>query len=121
MQAVQNDRTYVGHYVKPHGVQIEARIEKYKIGLYNTLYAGGCLMPYYSSYASSLYTGSPFYRTRDDVYNRLEAYWYPFQNEKFDLKVSSVHHYDGDMFKKESPVRKQLRFRKNKKSSSNEI
>ena len=94
-------------------------------------------MPYYSSYASSLYTGSPFYRTRDDVYNRLEAYWYPFQNEKFDLKVSSVHHYDGgkwcsqqlitfrviidDMFKKESPVRKQLRFRKNKKSSSNEI
>ncbi len=138
LQAVQNDRTYVGHYVKPHGVQVEARVEKFKLGLYNTLYMGGCLMPYYESYASSLYTGSAFYRTRDDVYNRLEAYWHPFQNEKFDLKVSSVHHYDGvkwcsqqlitfrviidnDMFKKDSPVRKQLRWRKNRKSSPDKI
>ncbi len=137
LQSFQNDRTYVGHYVKPHGVQIEARIEKYKIGVYNTLFIGDCMMPYYSSYASSLYTGSAFYRTEEGLYNRLEAYWHPFQNEKFDLKVSTVHHFDGavwcsqqlitfnvliddDMFKKDSSVRKQLRLRRNKKALEGE-
>lgn len=133
LHSFQNDRTYVGHYVKPHGMQVEARIEKYKIGIYNTLFAGGSLMPYYDRYTSSLYTGSAFYRTRSDVYNRLEAYWHPFQNEKFDLKVSTVHHYDGmkwcsqqlitfnvmidsDMFRKDSSVRRELRLKRNKKA-----
>ncbi len=135
LQVAQNDRRREGEYVTPHGAQIEARIEKYRIGVYNTLYIGGCLMPYYDRYASGLYTGSVFYQTRDDVYNRLEAYWYPFQNEKFDLKISTVHHYDGctwnsqqlitfrviidnDMFKKDSSVRKQFRWRRNKKEQS---
>ena len=133
IHSFQNDRAYVGRYVKPHGLQVEARVEKYKIGLYNTLFVGNGMMPYYKAYGSSLYTGDAFYRTRDNVYNRLEAYWYPFQNEKFDLKVSTVHHFDGvkwnsqqlitfnvlidnDMFKKDSSVRKQLRLRRNKRA-----
>ena len=137
LQSFQNDRSNVGHYVKPHGVQIEARIEKYKIGVYNTLFIGDCMMPYYDRYASTLYTGSPFYRTEEGLYNRLEAYWHPFQNEKFDLKISTVHHFDGavwcsqqlitfnvlidnDMFKKDSSVRKQLRLRRNKKALEGE-
>ena len=106
----QNDRTYVGEYVKPGGAQIELRIEKYHFGIYNTLYLGKNLMPYYEGcvgwenmtpeevadldYGPGLYWGDPYYRT-SDVYNRLEIYWQPINNGKVNIKVASVHHYDG--------------------------
>jgi len=99
MQAFQNDRKYVGEYVSPHGVQIELRVEKWKFGVFNTAYIGKNLMPYYDApyfdYGHGLYFGEPFYRTNSNIYDRLELYWHPIRKESMNLRVASIHHYDG--------------------------
>ena len=80
INAFQNDRAYVGDYVTPGGVQIEAHVQKWNFGIHNTLYAGDNLQPYYVApapgldYGPGLYWGEPFYRT-DNIYDRLEIYW----------------------------------------------
>lgn len=94
LQSFQNDRYHVGKYVKPGGVQVELRVEKWNFGVYNTFYKGKNLMPYYKDYGAGLYMGETFYRS-DDFYNRLELYWHPIRKKNMDLKVTSVHHYDG--------------------------
>jgi hypothetical protein len=95
LQAFQNDRSNEGKYVKPAGVHIETQIEKYKFGILNTLFLGDCMMPYYERYGSGLYRGDPFYSTTNGKYNRLEMYWKPLRRKDMDLRISSVHHYDG--------------------------
>ncbi len=96
----QNDRSHVGKYVMPGGVQIEAHVQKWNFGIYNTLYVGDDLMPYFVApeenldYGPGLYWGEPFYRT-DNLYNRLEVYWQPIHTSLMSLRISSVHHYDG--------------------------
>ena len=91
----QNDRNFVGKYVTPGGAQIELTAQKWGLGVYNTTYIGKDLMPYYSSYGAGLYWGDSFYATRNGMYNRLELYWSPLRRRDMDLRVSSVHHYDG--------------------------
>lgn len=111
IQGLHKDRKIAEDYNMPGGVQVEVRVEKWNIGLYNTIYIGNNQMPYYSDYGSYLYLGNPYYRTNaksptinsvssklDGCYNRLEAYWHPYKGETFDLKVSSVHHYDGNVW-----------------------
>ena len=84
----------------PGGVQIEAHVQKWNFGIHNTFYAGDNLMPYYVApfdnldYGPGLYWGEPFYRT-DNIYDRLEIYWQPVRTSLMNLRVSSVHHYDG--------------------------
>ena len=100
IQAFQNDRVYVGDYVTPGGAQIELKAQMWKIGLFNTLYLGDNLMPYYVAdpsldYGPGLYWGEPFYRTDKGVYDRMEVYWEPFRTEQMKLRVATVHHYDG--------------------------
>ena len=96
----QNDRKYVGEYVTPHGFQLEIKAQKWKFGIFNTLYAGKNLMPYYMTdnpsldYGPGLYWGEPWYRT-NRIYDRHELYWQPLCNETMKLRVASVHHYDG--------------------------
>lgn len=103
INAFQNDRKYVNKYVTPGGAQIELRVEKWKFGIFNTLYIGKNLMPYYMTdipdldYGPGLYWGEPFYRT-SSIYNRAEIYWQAVRNSQFDLRISSVHHYDGDIW-----------------------
>lgn len=94
LQAMQNDRRYEGKYVRPGGAVIDITVEKYGFGIYNSLYLGKGIMPYYMYYGTGLYSGDPFYRT--DKYNRLEVYWQQFRKGDINLKVSSVHHYDGE-------------------------
>ena len=100
MQAFQNDRTFVGKYVSPSGLQLDVSLQKWRIGIDNTLYAGQNLMPYWEAparnydYGPGLYWGEPFYRT-DSIYNRMELYWQPHIGDRFFLRLSSVHHYDG--------------------------
>lgn len=94
LQAFQNDRKGDGEYVKPGGVQIELRAEKFHFGVFNTFYTGKNLMPYYQKYGGGLYMGETYYRTTS-IYNRLELYWNPIHKRGMDLKVSSIHHYDG--------------------------
>ena len=95
VQALQNDRENVDEYVTPNGFMAEAQLEWNGIGVYNTLYLGDNLMPYYSRFGGALYLGDQFFRTHHGVYNRLEIYWQPRLKDGLSLKVSSVHHYDG--------------------------
>ena len=75
-------------------------MQKWNFGIFNTLYAGKDLMPYYMAdpsldYGPGLYWGEPWYRTRHNIYDRLEIYWQPVHTEIMKLRVASVHHYDG--------------------------
>ncbi len=95
VQAFQNDRSNVGEYVKPGGAMIELWVGKWDLSLYNACYLGDDLMPYYGRYGNTLYYGEPFFRTENNVYNRLELSWNPVHRRDMNLYVSSVHHYDG--------------------------
>lgn len=95
LQSFQKDRSFADDYVKPKGAEINIRLEKCKFGIYNTLFVGNNMMPYFEKYNSSLYWGDSFYSTPHNVYNRAEIYWMPLRNKNFNLKVASVHHYDG--------------------------
>lgn len=113
VQGLHKDRLVDTEFKMQGGAQVELRAEKWNFGLYNTLYLGTDQMPYYDDYGSGLYFGDPYYRTEmatsssdanqgceiggDSryIYNRFEAYWHPYKGELFNLKVSSVHHYDG--------------------------
>lgn len=101
----QNDRISGEGYHTPGGFQCEVQIQKWGVGIYNTLYAGKNLQPLYGSvdaagsmYGDDLYSGSRFYSTEHGIYNRLEIYYepeIPKVSEKLKLRVASVHHYDG--------------------------
>ena len=102
LQSFQRDRLYVDRFVKPGGMQIELGVERWGFGIYNTLYLGAGLMPYYDSvvegqpaYGAELYPGDPFYRTTKNIYNRLEVYWRHRFPSGVMFKVASVQHYDG--------------------------
>lgn len=95
LQSFQNDRTHVGYYVSPKGGEINLRIEKFKFGIYNSLFFGDNMMPYFTRHGNSLYWGDPFYSTPHGIYNRLEVYWTPLRKKNFNLKIASIHHYDG--------------------------
>ena len=96
LQSFQNDRTNVGKYVTPKGAEISICIEKWNFGVYNSLFLGDNMMPYNQRFGSSLYWGDSFYSTTNNVYDRVELYWQPLKKKNFNLKVSSVHHFDGD-------------------------
>ncbi len=105
LQAYQNDRKYVGKFVKPGGTEIEFGGEYKSFGLRNIMYSGGNLMPYYDSpyendsgapYACGLYFGDTFYRTGGNrLYERFELYYEPLLVNGVRLRISSVHHFDG--------------------------
>jgi hypothetical protein len=95
LQSFQNDRSNEGKYIRPAGLHIRAQLEKGGVGVLHTLFRGDCMMPYYGRYGNELYQGDSFYATTNGEYHRLEIYWKPLQWRDADLKVSSVHHYDG--------------------------
>ena len=100
LNTFQNDRAYVGDYVTPGGLQVEANVQKWNFGIHNTLYVGDNLQPYYVApapgldYGPGVDWGEPFYRT-NNLYDRLEIYWQPINTNMMHLRISSVHHYDG--------------------------
>ena len=91
----QNDRGVENGASLPSGALLDLRLEKYGIGIYNSLYLGDNLLPYYATYGTALYTNDPYYQTNTGVYNRLELYWHAVRSRSLDLKISSIHHYDG--------------------------
>lgn len=112
LQALQNDRAHVGHYVFPGGAEVVMEVQKWNVGLKNDMFIGKNMMPYYNTvdnagykYGSLLYMGSPFYRVWDDardgvgLADRLEIYYAPkFGSPYLDLKVSAVFHFDGEKY-----------------------
>ena len=112
LQALQNDRAHIGHYVFPGGAEVVMEVQKWNVGVKNDMFIGTDLMPYYNTvdnagykYGSLLYMGSPFYRVWDDgrdgigLADRLEIYYAPkFGAPYLDLKVSAVFHFDGEKY-----------------------
>ncbi len=104
VQTFQNDRTYVGEYVKPGGMQLDLNLSYWRLGVSNNLYLGDNLFPYWhwpyedengTEYAYHLYYGDPYYKTSSGVYDRLELYWEPKIIDDVKVRISSIHHYDG--------------------------
>ncbi len=105
VQAYQNDRHHIGTPIMPGGYELEVSMRRNDIGLRDTFYKGEDLMPYWELpyedgaggiYGDNLYFGDPFYRVGEKgFYNRLELYWEPKLSEGLNLRISSVHHWDG--------------------------
>lgn len=98
----QRDRLKTKSVDTPNGFQFDFNIEKMRLGVYNSLYLGDNLMPYYNSsdssgntYNTSLYYGDRFYGTDSGVYNRTEFYWKPNISKKMDFKISFLLHHNG--------------------------
>lgn len=106
MKSYQNDRYHIGKPVLPGGYELELFMRRDGIGLRNTFYKGDDLMPYWNLpyedgvggiYGENLYFGDPFYRVGEKgFYNRLELFWEPKLKDGVNLRLSSVHHFDGD-------------------------
>lgn len=112
LQALQNDRANVGHYVFPGGAEVVMEVQKWNVGVRNDMFIGTDMMPYYNAvdnagykYGNVLYMGSPFYRVWDDgrdgigLADRLEVYYSPkFGAPYLDMKVSAIFHFDGEKY-----------------------
>ena len=108
IQALQNNRKHVGHYVFPGGGHLDIEARKWDVSVKNTAYLGADIMPYYNNfdeggfkYGSELYLGSPFYRVHDDntpgtgLYDRLEVCYEPSIGKYVKIKVAAVFHFNG--------------------------
>lgn len=96
LQAMQRDRLHENEWDAPGGFWADLGFRWRSLGILNAVYLGDDLMPYWGRYGSELYKGDQFFRTTNGVYNRLEAYWQPRIGKAVSLKVSTIHHYDGD-------------------------
>lgn len=95
VQTFQNDRVNEDKFLFPNGFIAEVQVGWRRFGIYETLYLGDNLMPFYARLGSATYLGDTFYRTENDMYSRLEVFWNPKLGDRTSLKISSVHHYDG--------------------------
>ncbi len=106
LQAMQNDREFVGHYVFPGGVEFDMGIRKWNVGIHNRMLYGGNMMPYYNStdrggdkYGTRLYFGDPFYRIHDDgstapgLYDRLDVSYEPHIGKYLSIRISARFHF----------------------------
>lgn len=108
LQAMQRDRKHVGEFVFPCGGEFDQEVRKWNVGVYNRMFFGQNMMPYYSGaddggfkYGSSLYYGDPFYRVHDDgstgagFYDRLELYYEPQIGDCLSIRVSALFRFNG--------------------------
>jgi hypothetical protein len=108
LQAFQNNRKHVGHYIFPGGLHVDIEVRKWNIALKNMAYYGHDLMPYYNShdeggikYGSNLYFGDPFFRVHDDhttgpgLYDRFEVCYEPSIGKYLNIRVAALFHFHG--------------------------
>ena len=109
LQSMQHDRANVGHYVFPHGAEIDLDIKNWNVGIRNDFFFGTDMMPYYNmkdgggfKYGSRLYMGDPFYRVFDDgnsvisngTYDRFEVYYEPVIGSYIKIRVAAIFHFN---------------------------
>ena len=70
----------------PAGLWVEAIGEWRWLGVKNTFYAGGRLMPSYGEFGASLYQGEPYYQSK--IYNRTDVYARIIHNRWVELQAS---------------------------------
>lgn len=108
LQAMQNNRKHVGHYVFPGCLHVDLEVRKWNVALKNMAYYGSDLMPYYNGYdeggikyGSDLYFGDPFYRVHDDhtkglgLYDRFEVCYEPSIGKYLKIRVAALFHFHG--------------------------
>ncbi len=119
LQAMQNDREFVGHYVFPRGGEFDLTVRNWNVGIRNRLFYGTDMMPYYNSadtagdkYGSRLYFGDPFYRIHDTaaipgddtfpgseassgpgLYDRLDIFYEPHIGKYLSIRISARFHF----------------------------
>lgn len=111
LQAMQRDRKHVGEFVFPCGGEFDQEVRNWNVGVYNRMFFGQNMMPYYSGtddggfkYGPNLYYGDPFYRVHDDgsegagFYDRLEVYYEPQIGKCLTLRVSALFHFNGTKY-----------------------
>lgn len=108
LQAMQNDRKFVDHYVFPGGGELDLAIKKWNVVLRNRLYCGTDIMPYYNNvdlggdkYGNRLYFGDLFYRVHDDgstgvgVYDRIELCYEPYVGKYLKIRLEARFCFHG--------------------------
>ncbi|MDR3366176.1 MAG: hypothetical protein LBO71_04325 [Prevotellaceae bacterium] len=89
--AYSRERSVDPHYRFSGGFFGEVMLEKFGVGVKNTLYIGDNLMPLYAKYsAERLYWGDPFYQ--NTLYNRSDFYVQLFDTHSVQAKFTwSMH------------------------------
>jgi hypothetical protein len=102
IQTIQKDRWITKDFIFPSGGIVDFTIQKWGVGVRNSIYFGKNLMPYYNNlnadgliYGSELYYGDVMYSTDSGLYNRLEAYYNAFSNGYINLSFNLIMHTDG--------------------------
>lgn len=110
LQGGQQDRVFNGKFEFPMGGQLDLNIQKWNVGIQNSLFVGTSMMPYCDNvdaigykYGRTLYRGDPFYKVHSDVvskswkkvgaYDRFELYYQPHIADFMDLRLSIVGHF----------------------------
>ena len=102
IQTFQNDRANNTGYLMPGGFQGELVLEKWGVGISETVYAGKNLQPFFNTpdangnmYGTELYFGDRFYGTSSGIYNRTELYYAPKIGRFLSVQIAFAVHYDG--------------------------
>ena len=111
LQAFQNNRKHVGHYIFPGGAHADLEIRKWNVAIKNMAYYGADLMPYYNyndaggtKYGNNLYFGDPFFRVHDDMtagpgfYDRFEVCYEPSIGKYLKIRVAALFHFHGSHY-----------------------
>lgn len=99
--AWQRDRTVDDSRIH-HGALIELMLNWWFLGLRNTLYIGGNLMPFYGKYTSDLNQGDPFYQAK--IYNRTDIFLYIYRTSFVNCFFSWNLHYDGHSLQNQQQI-----------------
>lgn len=77
----------------PQGFYVELYANWWFVGLKNTFYYGGNLLPFYKEFGPDLHQGDPFYQSR--IYNRTDIFLYLYRSSFVNFYFSWNMHYDG--------------------------
>lgn len=102
LQALQQERLAVGHYVFPGGVMADQNVSWRNFFLRNSAYYGQGLQPYYNStdaagnvYGNLLYFGDPLYNFTDTIlYDRCQVGYGREIVPGLRFSVSAVFHFN---------------------------
>jgi hypothetical protein len=92
---VERNRAY-DNWTTPAGGWLELVGEWRWLGLKNTLYAGGRLLPSYSEFRGQLYPGEPFYSST--FYNRTDLYAHVVRNRRVELDAALKFNFANNCF-----------------------
>lgn len=85
VMTIERNRAY-DNWTSPAGAWVDAVAEWRWLGIRNTFYVGGKLLPSYGEFGSQLYQGEPFYSS--SFYNRTDVYAYIVRNRWVNLEAA---------------------------------